>query len=428
MENDQPQTSRTAQIRAGFSSYLAKIRLFRRNAWLYLIFTILNGLTFGIYWLLFNFYILSLGFDEALLGQILTITSLVALLSALPAGVVSDRIGRKPTMLLSSMATVTAVFGMVFWPTIPGFYTMSVLMGVAQSLAGVTFGPFLMENSGEEERTYLFSFSFGMQMIASFAGNWFGGMLPTWVGVRLAVEATSSVAYGRSLFIVACIGIIAIFPVLLIKRQRATQEDKDRLSPFQYARRHPALLGKFILPILITSLGAGLLIPFMNLFFRTTYNSSDSTIGTLFAASSLAMAAGLLIAPPLADKLGKMRMVILTQALSIPFLILLGFSPWFWMSAGAYLVRQALMNMSNPVYEAFVMENVDGDARATVASLTSMSWNFGWAFSPTISGKLQVTYGFGPVFVGTITLYIISIYLYYRFFWHSSETKQTHNL
>ncbi|KAA3665285.1 MAG: MFS transporter [Chloroflexi bacterium] len=420
MNMNQPQTSRKTQFLAGFNSYFAKIRLFRRNAWLYLIFTILNGLTFGIYWLLFNFYILSLGFDEALLGQILTITSLVALFSALPAGVVSDRIGRKPTMLLSSMATVTAVFGMVFWPTIPGFYTMSVLMGISQSLAGVTFGPFLMENSGEEERTYLFSFSFGMQMIASFAGNWFGGMLPTWVGIRLAVDATSSLAYGRSMFIVACMGIAAIFPVLLIRRQRAAREEEDRLSPFQYARQHPAMLGKFIFPILITSLGAGLLIPFMNIFFRTTYNSSDSTIGTLFAASSLAMAVGLLLAPPLADKMGKMRMVILTQALSIPFLFMLGFAPWFWLSATAYLVRQALMNMSNPVYEAFVMENVDEEARATVASLTSMSWNFGWAFSPTISGKLQVAYGFGPVFAGTITLYVIAIFLYYRFFWHSA--------
>ncbi len=423
MDIDQPQARRKAQILTGLKNYFAKIRLFHRNAWLYLLFTILNGLTFGIYRLLFNFYILSLGFDEALLGQILTITSLVALFSALPAGYVSDRIGRKPSMLLSSMATITAVFGMVFWPTIPGFYSMSILLGVAQSLAGVTFGPFLMENSGEEERTYLFSFSFGMQMIASFAGNWFGGRLPTWIGIRLAVNATSRVAYGRSMFIVACIGIAAIFPVLFIRRQRTARTEEDRLSPFQYARQHPAMLGKFILPILITSLGAGLMIPFMNIFFRTTYNSSDGTIGTLFATGSLAMAAGLLLAPPLADRMGKMRMVILTQALSIPFLYLLGFAPWFWLSATAYLVRQALMNMSNPVYQAYVMENVDKDARATVASLISMSWNFGWAFSPTISGKLQVTYGFGPVFAGTIVLYIIAIYFYYRFFWYSPATS-----
>jgi MFS family permease len=125
----------------------------------------------------------------------------------------------------------------------------------------------------------------------------------------------------------------------------------------------------------------------------------------------------------LAERLGKIQVVVITQALSVPFLILLGFAPWFWLSAAAYYVRLTLMNMSNPVYQTFVMEQVDPTARATVASLVSMSWNFGWAFSPTISGALQVKYGFGPPFLGTITLYIISITLYWLFFWRGRYGK-----
>ena len=114
-------------------------------------------------------------------------------------------------------------------------------------------------------------------------------------------------------------------------------------------------------------------------------------------------------------------MVVITQALSIPFLVMMGFAPVFWLSAAAYYIRVALMNMSGPVYQTFVMERVDQTARATVASLVSMAWNFGWAFSPTISGWLQVNYGFGPVFLGTIILYSFSIYLYWAFFWRRSE-------
>jgi MFS family permease len=113
-----------------------------------------------------------------------------------------------------------------------------------------------------------------------------------------------------------------------------------------------------------------------------------------------------------------MRLVIGSQSLSIPFLVLLGFSPWYWLSASAYLIRVALMNMSGPVYDTFVMEQVDESARATVASLVSMCWSFGWAFSPTISGWLQVRYGFTPVVLGTIVTYILAIMLYRRFFWN----------
>ena len=60
-------------------------------------------------------------------------------------------------------------------------------------------------------------------------------------------------------------------------------------------------------------------------------------------------------------------------------------------------------------------------AAYSIASLVSMSWNFGWAFSPTISGWLQVHYGFGPPFIGTITLYTVSVVMYWAFFWRRSE-------
>ena len=95
---------------------------------------------------------------------------------------------------------------------------------------------------------------------------------------------------------------------------------------------------------------------------------------------------------------------------------MLGFSPMFWMSAVAYFVRLTLMNMSTPVYQTFVMEQVDADSRAMVASLNSMVNSFGRAFSPVLSGWAQVNYGFGPPFLGTIFTYIIAIWMYYAFF------------
>lgn len=142
----------------------------------------------------------------------------------------------------------------------------------------------------------------------------------------------------------------------------------------------------------------------------------DRAIGTLMAWGSLAMGIGLLIAPPLAERLGKIKLVILTQGLSIPFMVMLGFSPIFAVSAFAYYVRMALMNMSNPIYQNFVLEQVDPSSRATAASLHSMIWSFGRSFSPSISGSLQVVYGFGPPFAIAIFLYAVAIILYWVFF------------
>lgn len=397
--------------------YGTHLRAFRPNARFYLLNVIIAGAAMGVFRLLFNFYVLSLGYDEALLGQLVTLNSLTSLLAALPSGYLADQMGRKTTLVLSSALTTLAILWMVLWPQTWVLYAANIIFGLAQSLGGVTMGPFLMENSGEEERTYLFSFSSGLQMASASVGNWIGGYLPSWMGLWRGVSATSSQAYAGALVVVGLTSALGLLPLLLLRTLRLEKSERSVFAPIQYAAENPGTLSKLVLPMLLTSIGAGLIMPFMNVFFRQVYGQSDAVIGTLFAWGSLSMGLGLLAAPLLADRMGKIRLVVVTQALSIPFLILLGFSPWFWLSAAAYYVRVALMNMSGPVYQTFVMERVDPSARATVASLVSMSWNFGWAFSPLVSGWLQVRSGFTWPYIGTILLYSLSIYLYWAFFW-----------
>ncbi len=400
--------------------YSSQVRAFSPNARFYLLNVILTGAVMGGFRLIFNFYVLSLGFDEALLGNLITTSSFVALIAALPMGYLADIIGRKGSLVLSGALLSLSILTMALWQTETSFYSMNVLSGIAQSLAGVTMSPFLMENSNEKERTYLFSFGQGLQMTMASVGNWIGGYLPTWMGNAKSVVATSSTAYGDSVLIIGIGAALAIIPLIFLTSPKLTHSQRAIFAPFQYAAKNPMLLTKLILPMLLTSLGAGLVMPFMNVFFREFHHQPDPVIGTLFAWGSLAMGIGLLIAPPLAERTGKIQLVVITQALSIPFLILLGFSPIFWVGAATYYIRLALMNMSSPVYQTFIMEHVEPSARATVASLTSMAWNFGWAFSPTISGWLQVRYGFGPSFMGTIILYTLSVIMYWAFFWKGS--------
>jgi MFS family permease len=410
-------------IGTAFSEYAVKVRTFSRNARLYLLNVVIVGAAMGVFRLLFNFYVLSLGYDEALLGRLITISSLTALLVALPMGYLADLMGRKKSLLISGALMSASIMGIVLWPSEGMLYGMNVVSGIGQSLAAVTMAPFLMENSGEKERTYLFSFSSGLLMAMASVGNWIGGYLPTWIGSSRGVPVISSEAYAGALVVVSLTVAVGLIPLALLRTPRLQRAERSVFAPLTYASKHPALLGKLVLPMLVTSIGAGLIMPFMNVFFRQVHHQPDPVIGSLFAWGSLAMGLGLLLAPPLADRMGKIQFVVVTQSLSIPFLIILGFSPIFWMSAGAYYVRLALMNMSGPVYQTFVMEHVEPSARATVASLVSMAWNFGWAFSPTISGYLQVQYGFGPAFLGTIILYTVSTIMYYAFFLCGKERQ-----
>ncbi|MCB9133936.1 MAG: MFS transporter [Anaerolineales bacterium] len=400
------------------TTYGARIHAFRPNARRYLVYLIFFGIGMGVFQLLYNFYVLSLGYDESLLGNLITVNNSTALLAAIPMGYLADRLGRKRAIMSSTVAYATGVIVMVLFPGTIIFFAMNVVLGLAQSLSTVVQSPFLMENSGEEERTYLFSLSFGLRMTAMFVGNWIGGYLPSWLGLWRHVPATSSAAYGLALGVIVMIIVLGLLPLSRLQGDHSgPEEDRALFMPLSYFREHFSMFSKLVLPILVTSFGAGLFMPFMNLFFRQVHGQSDQAIGTLFAWGSLAMAAGFLLAPAIAEKYGKIQLVVYTQLLSIPFLMMLGFSPWFGVAALAYYVRLAFMNMSNPVYQTFVMERVKPEARATAASLVSMAWSSGRAFSPTMSGYLQVQYGFNPVFSLVIVLYSISVYLYWKYFW-----------
>ena len=74
------------------TTYIARVRAFHPNARLYLVSAILTGSALGVYRLLSNFYVLSLNFDENMLGQLITITSMTALLTAVPMGFLADRL------------------------------------------------------------------------------------------------------------------------------------------------------------------------------------------------------------------------------------------------------------------------------------------------------------------------------------------------
>lgn len=398
------------------STYFDRVRAFTPNARKYLTGVMIYGAAIGVFQLLFNFYVLSLGYNEAALGNLVTARSATTLIAALPVGYLADRIGRKLAFIIGQGAVGAAILFMLLFPSLPVFMVMNIVIGFAQSLAAVAMGPFLMENSGEAERTYLFSFSSGLRMTAVSVGEWVGGFLPTWFGRHIGVLPTSPSAYSGALGLVCVGALLSLLPNLLIRQQKTLRANRASFAPLSYMRRKPGELTRLILPLLLTSIGAGMIMPFMNVFFRNVHKLSDASIGILFAWGSLAMGVGLLLAPALAERFGKIRVVVATQGLSIPFLALLGFSPFFPLAAAAYYARLVLMNMSGPVYTTFTMEQVEPESRAMVASLSTMASNFGWAFSPTLSGYFQVRYGFGPSFGVTILFYVVSVVMYYVWF------------
>ncbi len=403
-------------------TYLDKIKRFSPEARLYLLITMLQGVGWGVYRLFFNFYVLSLGYRRDFLGLLISIPPMTALIVALFAGYVSDRIGYKRTLVLGSGLTIIAQLLMILVPQRWMLLAAGALRGLGMSLFSVTSAPFLMEHSTETERTHLFSFTSGVRTMSSFIGRFFGGSIPALVAVWAGVTPTSSTAYAGALGVTTLLNLIALAPITRLPTGQAVKVE-DPMAPFRTLWQHRRTMTRLLLPSLVISLGAGMLIPFLNIFFRYRYSLPDDLIGSLFGFGSLGMGVALLFAPVLAEKWGKAKTVVITQGLSIPFLVVLGFVTSLPLAVISFLMRMALMNLAGPVYQTMVMEESDDASRNMTASLYSMIWNFGRAVTPSISGPIQEAYGFNPVFITTILSYALSVYLVYR--WFVRRDRQT---
>src|SRR5947209_11383082 len=147
----------TAEKMSPILAYLHEFGRFQRNARLYLLSNILSGVTTGIILVLYNLYLVSLGYKTDFIGLIYLVAAIGAGIAIFPAGVCIDRFGGKLILIWSSAAI--AVFGaiqLVFRQPIP-LLTSTFLVGLAGAFPLVVNAPFLTRNSTPTERPQLFS-------------------------------------------------------------------------------------------------------------------------------------------------------------------------------------------------------------------------------------------------------------------------------
>ena len=403
-------------------AYAHRIRQFGPNARWYLVYSLLSGFAMGFVQLLFNLYVLSLGYDAATLGVLVALPPIMITVTAIPMGMLGQRLGFRTMLLAGVSLMAVALIGIPLSGVLVGLLLFCGLRGLANSILQVSNAPYMAENSNADERTHLFSVQFAARMFANFGGLLLAGVMPLVIGRWLGVGAESPAAYRGALLVGAALYALSFVPLLRTRKGPVPEVEPGPVR-LKEMFRPPGLLVRLFLPQVVIGLGAGALVPFLNVFFKTEFGVSDSLLGVLFAAQSVLMAFATLVGPVLADRWGKTRSVVGLQLTSVPFLAMLGYVPVFGVSAFAFLCRAALMNAANPLYTAFAMNKVSERQRGTASALMQISWQGTRALSAIGSGYLQEASGFSVLFPITIAMYLLASGLIHRFFIRSREQE-----
>ncbi|QSO52578.1 MFS transporter [Alicyclobacillus curvatus] len=457
-----------------FREYRDILRGAHRNVRLFFLASFLAQFGMGFAAILYNLYIKSLGMPDTVAGAYVSASSLAGTLFLVPAGIISDRIGRRTAVLIAGALSSVVMMGQALANSSWLIVTGAFLAGMVSSVIWVSALPLLAENTEKEERFHLFSVNFGITLVAQVVGSVASGSLAqgfgSFLGAVWSIRLTLLIGAGIALFSLIPFSKIEQAPNSRVRRRFAgdaeRQSDKgpragqgerngdgngdvdvdvdahsgniERQPKFLRLRSRFRLHGsrdqlmlvmKFAIASTLVGFGAGLVIPYLNLYFAERFHMTKVTIGIVIGLAQAVTALAMFIGPALARRIGPVKAAVTFQLSSIPFLLTTAYATNAWMASGAVVVRNALMNAANPIQDSVMMALVSEDMRGFAVSVGQTLWSLGWAVMGPVSTRIVHHYGsytgYAIVFTATASFYLIgSVYYFLTFHRYESEVYE----
>lgn len=401
-------------VRRFFRDTYYTAREFSENARLFLLSSFLSWAGYSVSQVLFNLYLTEGGYGEPFAGRCAALTGLGMGLTAFPASFLADRIGRRLTLLAGSLGLGLCLFLRPLTLDATLLQALSFGCGAFHALVAITSSPFMTENSESHVRTYLFSAHFVAILAAGILGNLAGGAVPELLRTQGWLGADSWLtAYRLTLATGAVLTASAVWPLVSVREvPPAVLPDEPRATFRGHGRTVRNLMWNYAL----IGCGAGLIMPFFNLYFANRFQCTSAQIGSFFAASQVFTIGAALLGPWLARRFGMLPTITGLQLASLPFLVTLGFESTLALAVVAFWARASLMQASSPLQNAMTMELVPAALRNRVMGLCNTVWQLGWALTSNFGGWVLAHAGYEyPYYLTAVFYGFATIHLYLAF-------------
>jgi MFS family permease len=150
----------------------------------FLLAMILANISSEMAYILLPVYLRELGATVAQVGLVFSVMSLVLLVLQLFGGLLSDALGRLRTIAPGSVAAATGYLLLPLSPSWPWVMLVLSLEVISGAMVGPSFGPFIAEQSTEENRGRVFGIAYSLFMVVGVIGPALGGSLTGRLGFR----------------------------------------------------------------------------------------------------------------------------------------------------------------------------------------------------------------------------------------------------
>jgi len=391
---------------------LSRYGSFSEDVKLLIVLQFLSSIVNGLVGFLLIFYIRFIGYSPIIYGLMTSISGGIFLISVLPSGIISSRLGAKNMITLGIGINTISFLILLFFKNIPMLIMSAILMGLSWSLVQPSFGSLLASAASLNERNYVFSMNGFSNLIGMSLGTVVGGYFPSVGKILLSSELDGY----RLSFIFSIIIFILLFTLV---RKISTDIRMGRGRRINLPKDVRITLIKLTLPAMLIGFGAGFVIPYFQLQFKYRFGISIESISYIFAFTDVLMAILMLYIPFIAERLGTLKTIVSLWLLATLTLFMMPFISYlplgFYLFSSLYVMRTILMNVAGPIQSSFEFSLIPRDYRMITSSLLSLAW-VGMNSLSAYFGGVLIVYSLNIPFYICTAFYLASALMYWIFF------------
>ncbi|MCC7353087.1 MAG: MFS transporter [Anaerolineae bacterium] len=417
------QASIGARLVQGGRDYVLAVRAFSHNARMYLLAATFLSVAMAVHAVLYNLYLLTLKYDEIMVGQVSAATALGVALGGPPAGLLYDAWGGKRTFTLATAAIALTMALRSLAVTPFWLLAWAFLNGLASALFFVSIFPFITGQSSPRERSHLYSMNTVVWAGFGMVGSLLGGYLPGFFAFGQA--SSGALAPQRaSLLVAAGLGLLAVWPLASVRLVAQTPSQKGATGQERGNGRDWPAIGKGGLVMFGLGLITGLTSPFYNVYFARIFQAGSELVGNLFTLSQFMMLLASLMLPFLVHRWGLVQGPILVAMAAAPLTLAMGL-PLPLVVVPAFLLSVGLARLMDTPLQNLLMEAVHPSDRGTMSGVRLIT-NYGaQALAGWLGGQLIVGYGYFSLFAAAAAITLAVALLVWTLFHSRESTLET---
>src|SRR2546425_638763 len=358
----------------------------------------------SIFFLLYNLYLLDVGYREDFLGLISSLSTAGSMTGTVLAVFLNRRLGlqRSIILCLAGMTTASVMRAVVVGKF--GLLSFAFTYGLFFAVWAVSFAVIIAQMTTPAQRPFAYSIYIATLIGVGGLADPLGGRLPLWLD-HLFGPASAAQSKQWALLLSCAIVLLAILPAMYLRLLTAPARARASYPRSSFVVRF--LVSVALLHIATTCFG-----PFANAYFARFLKLPVQNIGLVFSVAQVAQVIAILLSPIIIARFGLVWGEVVMEAAAGLSLAVLAVGPAAVAAAFAFAGFMAFQYIDDPAMDTLLMSRVEPHERSGASALLFLTIFASGAATAPVAGLALTRFGYPAIILAASSLLLLGALLF----------------